>query len=301
MQKLLTMQFTLFVLIAVGLLLSRIGVIGREGRKNLTDLVLYLILPCNIVGAFQNDSAAHDIMACLYVFLISCGIQAVTVVYGKIAYRNQPDAHQRSLRYGLICSNAGFLGNPIAEGLYGAEGLVLANFYLIPQRVMMWSAGISIYAGEKDPKTAVKKVLTHPCVIACEIGLILMLLNIQLPALILTPVNTIGRCNTAVSMLVIGSILADINPKDFLDKVVVRYALERLVFLPLLVYLVCRLIGFSHIVTGLSVILAAMPAGATTSMLAQKYDQDPKFATKLTIFSTLLSIPSVFIWSLILG
>jgi hypothetical protein len=36
----------------------------------------------------------------------------------------------------------------------------------------MWSAGISIYAGEKDLKTAAKKVLTHPCVIACEIGLI---------------------------------------------------------------------------------------------------------------------------------
>ena len=56
MQKLLTMQFTLFVLIAVGLLLSRIGVIGREGRKNLTDLVLYLILPCNIVGAFRTTA-----------------------------------------------------------------------------------------------------------------------------------------------------------------------------------------------------------------------------------------------------
>jgi len=301
MNKLLELQITLFALIAIGMLLAKIGLISKEGRKNLTDLVLYLVLPCNIIGSFQNDSAAHNVTDCLLVFLVSCGIQLVMAIYGKIAYKNQPDARQRSLRYGLICSNAGFLGNPIAEGVFGAEGLVLANFYLLPQRIMIWSEGISIYAGEKDPKTAVKKVITHPCVIACIIGLILMLTGVKLPGLMLTPINTIGRCNTALSMLVIGSILADIDPRSFVDSTVVRFSAERLVFLPLAVLLVCRLAGLNHIVTGISVLLAAMPAGATTSMLAQKYDQDPKFATKLLIFSTLLSIPSVFIWSLILN
>ena len=103
MQKLLIMQFTIFVLIAVGVLMSRTGIINREVRKNLTDLVLYLILPCNIIGAFQSDSASHDLKTCLYVFLVSCGIQVFTVFYGRIPYRNQPDAHQRSLRYGMIC------------------------------------------------------------------------------------------------------------------------------------------------------------------------------------------------------
>ena len=301
MQKTLLMQFTLFVLIAVGVLFAKLGLIGKEGRRNLTDLVLYLILPCNILGAFQTEGAVKDVRECLYVFLISCGIQVFAILYGKFAYRNHPDARSRSLRYGLICSNGGFLGNPIAEGLYGAEGLVLANFYLISQRVMMWSEGISIFAGVKDVKTAVRKVLTHPCVIAIIIGLPLMLLGIELPSFILTPVNTIGRCNTAISMIVIGSILADIHPRDFADKTVLHFAATRLVLLPLLVFIACRLIGFSDIVTGLSVLLAAMPAGATTSMLAQKYDQDPKYATKLTIVSTLFSIPSIFIWSLILN
>ncbi len=301
MARLLEMQLTLFLIIAVGVLFARLGLIGKEGRKNLTDLVLYLVLPCNIVGAFQNEASTHNVMDCLIVFLISCGIQLAMAIYGKLAYKNQPDARRRSVRYGLICSNAGFLGNPIAEGVFGAEGLVLANFYLIPQRIMMWSEGISIYAGETDIKKAAKKVITHPCVIACFIGLFLMLAKIHLPSFILTPVNTIGRCNTALSMLVIGSILADIDPKDFVDKTVVRFAAERLVFLPLAVLIVCRLLGFGHVVTGLSVLLAAMPAGATTGMLAQKYDQDPKFATRLLIFSTLMSIPSVFIWSIVLA
>ena len=52
--------------------------------------------------------------------------------------------------------------------------------------------------------------------------------------------------------------------------------------------------------TGVSVLLAAMPAGATTTMLAAKYDRDPQFATKLVVFTTLCSIPAIFIWSVIL-
>ncbi len=300
MQKLLTMQFTLFVLIAIGVLFSKMGMISREGRKNLTDLELYLILPCNILAAFQSENAIHDMKECFYVVIVSCFIQAAAFIYGKLAYNRRPEKQRKCLRYSMLVSNAGFLGNPIAEGLYGAEGLVLANFYLIPQRIMMWSEGVSIFADEKDPKTAVRKVLLNPCILCCFAGLGLMLAGITLPTLIMTPVSTIGRCNTAISMLIIGSILADIDPRDFVDPIIVRFAFERLVFLPLLVFIGCSLAGLSKVVTCLSVILAAMPAGATTGMMAQKYDQDPKFATKLTIFSTLLSIPSVFIWSLIL-
>ena len=46
--------------------------------------------------------------------------------------------------------------------------------------------------------------------------------------------------------------------------------------------------------------LAAMPAAATTSMLSSKYDCAPDFGTKMFILSTLCSIPTIFLWGLIL-
>ena len=197
-------------------------------------------------------------------------------------------------------SNAGFLGNPVAEGVFGPVGLMLASVYLIPQRIMMWSEGIAIFSGVSDKKATLKKVVTHPCVLACFIGFILMVGQIKLPVVILTPVQTLGRCNTALSMMVIGMILADIDIKTILDKTVIRYTIHRLVIIPIMVYLVCRLLPVSRLVCGVSVLLAAMPAGATTSMLAAKYDRDPEFATKLVVFSTLCSIPAIMIWSSVL-
>ena len=296
----LVLQITIFGIMIVGLIVRKAGIVSQEARKDLTSLVINIVLPCNIITSFITRLSANLIRECVTILLISVGIQIFCVLYGKILYSHESAGRSMNLRYALICSNAGFLGNPIAEGLYGAAGLMLASIYLIPQRIMMWSEGIAVYSGISDKKETVKKVISHPCVLSCMIGLILMLTQADIPAVILTPIQTIGRCNTALSMMVIGMILAEINIKDIVDKTVILYSLQRLVIIPLIIYVILTILPVSHLVRGLSVILAAMPAGATTSMLASRYDRDPVFATKLVVFSTLCSIPAIIIWSAVL-
>lgn len=300
METLVTLQITIFLLVAVGFVLKRIHIVGPQGQKNINDMVIYVILPCNILRAFLDSPAENGFLSYLEVLIISVFIQAFCVIYGKIAFRKEPEGRQKCLRYGTICSNAGFLGNPIAEGVYGAEGLMLASIYLIPQRIMMWSSGLAVFSGTSDKKQTIKKVLTHPCILACILGIMFMLADIQLPPGLDGMVTALGNCNTAMSMMVIGMILADINVKDFWDKTVVKYTVHRLVVIPAAVYAVCRFLPLDRTAFGICVLLAAMPAGATTSILAEKYEMEPAFATKMVIFSTLLSLPTICIWSLLL-
>ena len=84
-------------------------------------------------------------------------------------------------------------------------------------------------------------------------------------------------CLTPASMMVIGMILAEINPKELVNKEVIYYTVIRLLIISALVWIPCLLFRVDALVTGISVLLAAMPAGATTSMLASKYDSDEKF------------------------
>lgn len=215
-------------------------------------------------------------------------------------FRKESEDRRKCLQYGTICSNAGFLGNPIAEGVYGMEGLILASVYLIPQRIMMWSSGLAVFSGSSDKMKTVKKVVTHPCILACVLGILLMITGLPIPPGLDGAVTAVGNCNTAMSMMVIGMILADINFKDFWDWTVVKYTIHRLVIIPAVVYIVCGFLPLSKNVLGLCVLLAAMPAGATTSILAEKYQVDSPFATKLVIFSTLLSLPTICLWSIFL-
>ena len=301
MEDLLVLQITLFSLVAVGFLVKRIHIVGKEGQKNLTDLVLLVVLPANIVTSFTAEISPETVRECVWMLFISIGIQVFCVILGKLTFRGQPEDRKRSLRYAIICSNAGFLGNPVAEGVFGELGLMFASIYLIPQRIMMWSEGLAVFSGDKDIKGTIKKVLLHPCVVACAIGIVFMLTGVKLPKFIDNPVKTLGRCTTPLSMLVVGMILADIDLKHLVDRTVVEFTVLRLVLIPLAVYLVCLLLPISKTAIGVAVLLAAMPAGTTTSMLAAKYNRDPGFATKLVIFSTLCSIPAIMAWSLILA
>ena len=45
MSKLLVLQITMLLLILVGALIKRIGIISKEGQKNINDPVIYLVLP----------------------------------------------------------------------------------------------------------------------------------------------------------------------------------------------------------------------------------------------------------------
>ena len=300
MSPILSLQFSMFLMIFVGLIIKKIGLIGDQGKKNLTDLVINIILPCNIVRSFMIDFSKDTLINFADIFIISLLIQAGCVVLGRLSYRRQPIERRKCLQYGFICSNAGFLGNPVAEGVFGSMGLAMASIYLIPQRVMMWSSGLAIFSGMTDKKSILKKVLTHPCIIACEVGLVFMFTQIQLPDFLDSTLNSLSSCNTALSMMVIGMILAEIKVKELADRELITYTIMRLVVIPAVILIPCYLLKLPELVTGVSVLLAGMPAGATTSILASKYHCDEKFATKLVVFSTAFSLISIPLWSMLL-
>lgn len=300
MAELLNLQITMFSMVAAGVIAKKLGLVSREGQANITDLVIYLILPCNIIKSFMVEFSTDILVTFTSVLIISVLIQLVCSILGRVLFRNIEPEKKKCLQYGTICSNAGFLGNPVAEGVFGSMGLTLAAIYLIPQRIVMWSSGISIFTQSPSKKTLLKKVLTHPCIIACAIGILLMVIQIPLPSFIENPLITISNCNTALSMMVIGMILADINIKQMFDKKIYFYTFLRLILIPIIVYIPCHLLHVDSLVTGVCVLLAAMPAGTTTSILAAKYNGDAAFATNMTILSTLLSLITTPVWSFIL-
>ncbi len=297
MDQLLNLQLKLLILMMIGALMKWLDIITEDARKSLIDLVIYLILPCNIVISFLQEVSLDKLRLLGSIFVISVGIQIVWGFIGKRIYKKENRDRNTILYYGTICSNAGFLGNVIAEELFGSLGLALASVYLIPQRIIMWSAGVGLFSHITDRKKLLVKVATHPCVLSVFIGLFLMIAQIQIPSVIYQPLNDISRCNTAISMIVIGTILKDVNMKQFMDKSILSFSVVRLVIIPLSVYWACRLLMVDEMVTGVATLLAAMPVPITTAILADKYHGDAAFASKCIVITTLLSIITIPVWS----
>ena len=165
----LSLQLEIFLLLALGWFVAWKNLLSKSARTQLTSLVLSLVLPAAIIQSFELDLTWEEFRTMSSVLFCSIGIQVLYSLTAKLLWRHQPENQQISLRYGTLVSNAGFMGMPIAGQLYGSLGLLCASIFLIPQRIVMWSAGLALYT-RADRRTAIRKVLLHPCIIALEIG-----------------------------------------------------------------------------------------------------------------------------------
>lgn len=298
--NLLHTQIALLVLIFVGFVLTKRNAINKEFRAMLTDLIINVILPCNMVTSFMTGFSSEIFRACIAILVVSIIAQVATFFLGKLLYGRAPEGKRSTLQYATMVSNAAFLGNPIVEGLYGTQGLLYASVYVVPQRVMMWSAGVACFTGSSG-KGVLRKVLTHPCILAVWVGLFLMLTGIQLPMWADKSLHMVGNCNTALSLFVVGGILAELDPKSIFSKDTLCFCLLRLALIPAAVYISCRLAGVADLATQTATTLAGMPAPITSAMLASKYGSDEKFAVSLVFLSTIISMVSVPALSLLMA
>lgn len=293
------LQLQIFLLVAIGYLLSKLGMLVLVTRKQLTDLVIYVILPCNIVESFQVDLTHDLLISAGIVLVLGFAAQGLYALLNLFLYRRFDARRQINLKYGTICSNAGFMGLPLSLSIFGPTGLMYASVALLPIRLFMWSAGLSLYTSTTK-KQVLKTLATHPCIIAVFVGFALMLSGLQLPAFLNDTIDSLGNCCTALSMVVIGAILSDVDPRTVLEPAVLYYVVIRLIAIPAFLFGVLWLLKVDALVTGIIVILSAMPAGSTTAMLAQKYDQDPEFASKMVFLSTLASLVTLPLWAMVL-
>ncbi len=124
---------------------------------------------------------------------------------------------RKVLKFSTIFSNSAFMGYPVIEALYGKIGVFYASIFGIPFNIFMLSAGIMIYTGERDAKN-LKGILKHPGIIATVLGMFILVFSISIPIPINTALQYVGSMTTPLSMIIVGSMLADINIKEIFQE-----------------------------------------------------------------------------------
>ena len=126
-----------------------------------------------------------------------------------------------------------------------------------------------------------------------------MALDIELPGFIGDTIYSISKTTVPISMITVGSIMADADLKTLFSPTILWFTLIRLILFPLAVFGVLKLLDAEPLLINISVIMTAMPAGASTSILAEQYDGDAPYAAQVTFVSTLCSIATIPLMSLL--
>lgn len=290
--KMLNAQMILLVYMAVGMYCMKRRLIDAFAKKKLVDLILKITLPCMIFHSFNKPLTPDILMdAAMILFVASC-ISILSYILGKFIYNRYPLEKKSILQYCTMVNNSGFLGMPMVSSVYGADGLLAASFFIIPNRILMWTAGLAVFTTASF-KDKCKNIFLNPCIIAVFLGLLRRILGIPFPEFLDTAIGNIGDITSPLSMMIIGTMLVGVPWKTLLEPSIFYLSFIRLIALPLVALAILNMLGLDPMLTGLSLILTGMPAGSTSALLAAQYGANEDYASRCIVTTTILSLITV--------
>ena len=280
----------LFILIGVGALLTRLGLITEKGALTMTDGVLYAVTPCVIINAFQREYRPELLGGLLITLLCAFLVMGASVLIAELLYRKKDISRAVVLKFSLVFSNCGFMALPLQEAVLGKDGVFYGAAYIAVFNSFMWTYGLIAMSGKREWRSAVKAVV-NPGIIGTVIGVLLFVFSIKLPTVILSPISFLAALNTPVPMLVIGYHLVHADLRRVLRDKGAYFAMAmRLIIIPLAAFGVMVLCGVDKTVVSSVVIAVASPVAAFTTMMASKYGRDTELSAGIVSASALFSL-----------
>ncbi|BEP30225.1 AEC family transporter [Helicovermis profundi] len=285
----------LFLLIISGFVIKKLKVVTNNINKEISSLVINVTLPAFIITSMNQKFTPEILKNSAYIVGISYAVYLFAIIFSKI-YTKVTKANGRKkdvFEYILIFANVGYMGYPVVSIALGDIGVFYAAIYNLAFNVLTWTYGVYLMTRGSD-KGVGKRSILNPGLVALIIGFILFLFSLNLPTPIYKTLKLIGSTTTPLSMMFIGFILADVHYKEIITDIsCIVLSIFRLIVLPLTVLFVLKLFGFSGYLLTIPVLMTAMPAAANTSILASRYDNDFKLASKATFISTLFSVITI--------
>ena len=283
----------LFLMIFMGFLIVKAKLLNSEDSKVLSIIVLYLIIPCVIINAFQVDYTSQTVKGLLIALAGSVMTQVILLIVvsilGKVLHLNEVEV--ASIYY----SNSGNLIVPIVTFILGKEWVLYGCVFMSVQLVFIWTHCKKIISRESSYDW--RKIVLNINMISIAIGIILFLTRIHLPAIINNTLSAVGGMIGPASMIVTGMLFAGMDFKQiFANKRVYFVSFLRLIIVPVIALFLIKCSQLSTLSSNgnklmLIVFLAIItPSASTVTQMCQVYGNDSQYASAINVVTTLLAI-----------
>ena len=300
---------TLTILLAVGFLCRKVGIINDVSSKNLSKLILMVGQPAMLVYSMSNAEYTEENVKMAWIMLglgfVFHGVLAVLSYFLALPYKKNLDEEKIS-EFSFMFTNCAFIGFPIFEALLGAKGLFMAAFLVFSFNILLWTWGLAIFGRKRDDiKLNIKKVLVNFGTIPCVIGFVFYLLKapsigFEMPEFISKALGYITNLCTPISVLITGALIATQSPKKIFGSWKLYYFnIIKLFVLPMLICLISKVLLILVPVDGMEIYAtfltaaAALPAASTVTMMSETYGLDSGYSSVVVGTSSIISVLSM--------
>ena len=296
-----------FFLMVLGyLLVNYTSLADRKLTKQANAIVFKIFLPCMLFyNVYQSDIGAEihsRIKLCIWAAggLLILFVLLCLIVPKVVKQENQ----QGVVIQGIFRSNYVIFGVAVVQNMYGSKSTTTAailSAILVPMYNFLAVVALSIF-GEKretDWKKIILDIVKNPLIISSVLGIIFSMLGIRLPTAVDTTVQDLAKLSTPIAFMILGGDLDFSKVKGNL-KVASVVLTIKLVILPLIMIPMIVMLGYrdADLLSGL--LAYQTPVAVSSYIMAQQAGADGQLAGQLVVFSSVLSIFTLFVTIFIL-
>ena len=289
-------------MILVGFVIGEKGWFDDKSRGLIAKLVTQVALPCYMLYTIAQRFTAADLLKMLptlrFPALSMVVLLGIATAVAKIFAVRQD---RRGLFISMFFnSNTIFVGLPINQALFGDASIPYVLIYYMCNTTFFWTLGTYLIQrdgeGEAqfDLKTSLKKVFSPP-LMGFLLGLVLVMLQIKLPAFLASDLQYLGNLTTPLSMIFIGLSVSHVGVKQLvLGKEQLLILLGRFLVAPLLMATIVYWVPLPSLMKQVFIIQSAMPVMTNAPVVARLYGADSDYAAVMvteTTLATMVVIP----------
>lgn len=291
--EILLIVLPVFVVIALGWVLLRVGLIDSDFLRQTNRLVYYVCLPLLLFYKIATADFSSNFSAALV------GGSALAIVAGfLIAYafswlRGYSPAVTGAFTQGSFRGNIAYVGLAIVLNAYGEEGLTKASMvmgFIVP--VLNWFAILALLLPQHGKRGADsagnlrRALLYNPLILASLAGLLWSFLQLPMPRLLASSLHLASSMTLPLALLAIGGSFTPQRLRGDLWRAGLATAIK-LVLVPLCAAGLLWFFGLRGIDLGIGVLLAATPTATATYIMADQMGGDAELAGSIIMLSTL--------------
>ena len=291
-------MMTLFALVIVGFVAGKLGYLGGDFDRQLSRLVINITCPALILSSAMTGQLPDRryILPLLAISVITYVVlTAVAFLLPRYLTRQQQD--EGVVGFALMFGNVGFMGYPVVASIFGHEAVFYAAVLNVVNTFAVFTIGTVLVTGSSEVEGSrfQKKVLYSTPMLAAYLTMAIVALEIDnIPAFVSQPLTMLGNITVPAALLIIGSSMSQLSLRTMLgNRTVYLTTLFRLVLLPVAVYYLTSLLGFSDFVININTLVIAMPVATYGTILCLKYGRDTTVITEVTFITTLLSMLTI--------
>lgn len=238
---------------------------------------------------------------------LSAFVKALAKKNTKATKNNDKDYESNAVfALGASYSNTVIVGLPVLLAALGQQVVGIVFLVISFHSAMLFALTAAIASKEQCKQSQfnlvkfLKQTFNNPLIISIFSGLVVNLLAIDLPDVVDTSLELLGKPAITLALFILGASLSFYRVSSKINPIAIA-SIVKLLILPALVYLTAHyLFSLSTMVTTTLVILSASPTGVNAYLIALQQKSQQELVAGTVVVSTLLSTLTIPLWLLIL-